>query len=208
MLTLPVPLDDRQAARARLVDDRLRARVPELRDPFVATWEDHHRLVMDQGTPWLFCPLAIDPLRNRKGGYPLPDEVSDELRRIADAGAAFDEIALAHELDPGSKVLADIVDVPGTGLVLSPRDAAKALGRTPPPQSSVDAVRRVEEGVTKAGRIARRGIEGLAVTAVAIPAALAAAAATDPIIFGVAGIQGTPIAGRPVLYYPLAAWLW
>ena len=205
MLTLPVPLDDLQVKQARLVDERLRSRVPDLRAPFVAIWENHHRLVMDKAVPWLFCPLEIDPLRNPRGGYPLPTEVASELSRLSEAGASFDQIALAHELDPTSKALANIDDVPSEGLIMSPRDAAKALGRTPAPESSLASARKIDEGLRKTGRVVRRGIEGLALAAVALPAA---ALASDPIVFGVAGIHGVPMSGKPVLYYPLAAWLW
>jgi hypothetical protein len=205
MLTLPVPLDDVQLERAQLVDRRLRSRVPALREPVAATWELHHRLLHDQGRPWLLCPVELDPLRNRRGGYPLPAEAEATLRGLADAGATFDQIAIAHELDPASPALARLGDVPPEGLALTPRTAARALGRTPAPEESVEAARRIDERVRKAGRVVRKVGEGVAVAAVALPIA---ALASDPIVFGVVGIHGVPAPGKPALYYPLAAWLW
>lgn len=44
-------------------------------------------------------PLEVDPYLTKEGGYPFPDGVARQLRRIWDGGAQFHRIAIAHEVD-------------------------------------------------------------------------------------------------------------
>lgn len=204
MLTLPAPLDDRRRAAAARTDHDLRTRVPSLRPPFAATWEDRHRLVVQDGKPWLFGPLESDPYTNRSGGYPLPADVEETLRGLALQGAEFHRIAIAHELDASGPVAAHLEDVPLHGRPITAKQAATFLGRAPATEEARHAARQIDERLRKAGRAARRLGEGAVIAAAAIPASIA----LDPIIFGVVGIGGLPLAGLPSLYYPLAAWRW
>lgn len=202
MLSTRHPLRADLWERALANDRELRTRVPSLRKPVLGDWQDNHRLVVDQGVPWIFGPLEIDPLLSRRGGMPLPDEIAAELRALSDAGATFERILVAHEVDPSGPVARLADDVPPWGVALSSADARRCVTRPSPSQRSREGADTLDGRVRRAGRVGRRIAETAAVVAAAPLAVL------DPIVFGVNGIVGPPRHDEPAVFYPLAAWRW
>lgn len=204
MLTLAKPLPAKHAAAALTIDKQMRAKLPALPNPLVATWTEQPRLVLDRGTPWMVTPLESDPYTSRAGGYPFPAGVAAQLQRISAAGARFHRIAIAHELDPHGPVATMIGTIPPAGLIVEGKTARACLGETPAPAETKHLAATLDKAVKTTLRFAAR----TATAAAAAPAALAAALQLDPIVFGVIGIDRHPRTGEPAIYYPLAAWRW
>jgi hypothetical protein len=207
MKNLTCPINERERAQVVRIDNELRDRVPALRAPFVAPWEEQQRLVVDRGQPWLFGPLEVDPYRRRDGGYPMPAPVDATLRSIAAAGAAFHRIAIAHELASERVGVTYLEELPAGGVLVPAAEARRMLGPAPAAEESVASARRLDEALRRTGRAVRRVGEGVA-TVAAGTAAVVLAPLADPIVFGVVGLHGLPLPGQPALHYPLAAWLW
>lgn len=208
MLTLAKPLAAKHAAAALDIDKTMRAKLPALPNPLVASWEEQPRLVLDRGMPWMVTPLESDPYRTGGGGYPFPAQVSAQLERVSLGGARFHRIAIAHELDPSGPVAKLISEIPPAGLVITSKTATECLGATPTPQKP----RHLASTMDKAAKTLIRAAKLSATAALAAPVAAAGALAgglyLDPIVFGVIGIDGKPRTGEPAIYYPLAAWTW
>ena len=202
MLTTRNPLSPDLWERALERDRTLRTRVPQVRKPVLADWQDGHRLVVDKGVPWVFGPLEIDPLLDRRGGMPLPDDVTAQLTQLSEAGAAFDRIVVAHELDPDGPASRHADDVPAWGLPISSVDARRYVTRPRASERSLDSAGALDDRLRRAGRLSRRIAETAAIVAVAPLGVL------DPIVFGVNGVVGQPRDGEPAIFYPLVAWRW
>jgi hypothetical protein len=207
MLTLIKPLPATHAAAALTIDKQMRAKLPALPNPLVATWTEQPRLVLDRGMPWLVTPLESDPYTTG-GGYPFPSEVATQLQRISAAGARFHRIAIAHELDPHGPVEDMLDTILPAGLIVDGKTAGACLGETPAPEQTKNLAGVLDKAVKTTLRIAT----ATATAAVAAPAAIAGgllgATGLDPIVFGVIGIDNHPRTGEPAIYYPLAAWRW
>ncbi|ABM16748.1 hypothetical protein [Mycolicibacterium vanbaalenii] len=200
MLTLNAPLIEKEAAAAVSIDRTMRAKLPDLPNPIVASWDERQRLVIDRGDPWIVGPLEIDPYLTKTGGYPFPLPVADQLQRIADGGARFHRIAIAHEVDPTGPVKSLLPKVTRTGLAITPKEARGCLGQIPaaakPKELAASMDKAIKKVFTTAGRVAAGAAEVLS------------APMLDPIVFGVVAVHGRPATGRPAIYYPLAAWKW
>jgi hypothetical protein len=200
MLTLVKPLQRDEAAMALDIDRTMRAKLPELPNPLIATWDERQRLVLSRGEPWIVGPLEIDPYLTKAGGYPFPDGVAARLHRISQDGARFHRIAIAHEADPKGRVAELLPAVGSHGLPVSQKQVRDYLGKTPAAQKP----RALAESMDNA---LRKTAKGLGVAAGAVGTALAAPM-LDPIVFGVIGVSGQPASGAPAIFYPLAAWVW
>ena len=206
MLTTRLPATDAQWVRALEQDRGLRSRVPQLRQPLLADWQDNHRLVVDKGVPWIFGPVEIDPLLDRQGRMPLPDDIAAELRALAAAGAEFDRIVIAHELDAEGPVASLCDDVPAWGRPISGADARRCVVPPTASEATRSGASQLDDRVRRAAEIGR-GIARTAAVVAAAPLALPLAV-MDPIIFGVNGIGAPPRHDEPAVFYPLAAWVW
>ncbi len=206
MLTLAKPLAAEHAAAALDIDKTMRAKLPALPNPLVASWEEQPRLVIDRGLPWMVTPLESDPYRTGGGGYPFPAQVSAQLERISAGGARFHRIAIAHELDPAGSVAKLISEIPPAGLVITSKTATECLGKTPEPHKPQQLASAMDKAARTLMRAAKVG--ATAVLAVPVAAAGLLGGGLDPIVFGVIGIDGQPSKGEPAIYYPLAAWTW
>jgi hypothetical protein len=199
MLTLTRPLRQKHAAMAIAIDQTMRAKLPVLPNPLVASWDERQRLVIDRSEPWIIGPLEIDPYLTKAGGYPFPARVADQLQRISAGGARFHRIAIAHEVDRNEAVAALLPKMTPAGLPITPQEAKACLGRLPSAQKPKQLAAAMDKAV--------KNVIGCAVGATT--AVLAAPAMMlDPIVFGVIGIGGQPRTGEPAVYYPLAAWKW
>lgn len=208
MLTLAKPLAAKHAALAAEIDKTMRAKLPALPNPLVASWEEQPRLVLDRGMPWMVTPLENDPYRTGGGGYPFPAQVSAQLERISAGGARFHRIAIAHELDPNGPVAEMIKQIPPAGLVITAKTATECLGKTPAPHKTQHLASTMDKAANTLIRAAKFSATAALAAPVAAAGLLAGGAGLDPIVFGVIGIDGQPRNGQPAIYYPLAAWTW
>ena len=85
------------------VASRLAARCPQLAPPATVRWSARPVAGLDRATPWLWGPADRDPLLG-PGGPADTAPPAAELRRIVAAGARFDAVGVAHELDPDGPV--------------------------------------------------------------------------------------------------------
>lgn len=200
MLTLAKPLQKREAALAISIDRTMRSKLPALPNPIVASWDEGHRLVISQDEPWIVGPLEQDPYLTKGGGYPFPDGIATRLQSIAQGGARFHRIAIAHEVDPKGAVAALLPKLTKRGLPMTPKEVRACLGKAP-------AAEQPKALAASMDNVIRKTVGGLAAAASTVGSALAAPM-LDPIVFGVIGVTGQPVTGRPAIYYPLAAWVW
>ena len=144
MLTLVKPLQETEVAKAISIDQAMRAKLPALPNPIVASWDERHRLMMSRGELWIIGPLELDPYLNKSGGYPFPDGVTDQLRRISQGGARFHRIAIAHEVDPKGSVSTLLPKLRSAGAAYPsrPRRRRPCSGRRRPPRSRRTSQRR------------------------------------------------------------------
>lgn len=198
MLTLTRPLPKKEAAMAIAIDQTMRAKLPVLPNPLIASWDERPRLVIDRGDPWIVGPLEIDPYLTKAGGYPFPAAVANQLQKISAGGARFHRIAIAHEVE-WYAVKALLPKVTPAGLAISPQEAKSFLGAAPTAQKPKDLAAGMDKAIKKIAGVAA----GAGAAVLAAPAML-----LDPIVFGVVGIVGPPRVGEPAIYYPLAAWNW
>jgi hypothetical protein len=200
MLTLAKPLQETEDAKAISIDQAMRAKLPALPNPIVASWDERHRLVMSRGEPWIVGPLELDPYLNKSGGYPFPEGVATQLRRISQGGARFHRIAIAHKVDPKGSVSTLLSKVGRRGLPVTTKEAQAFLGKAPAAEKPKDLAASMDTAI-------RKTMGGLAGAAGAVGSVLAAPM-LDPIVFGVIGVAGPPMPDQPAIYYPLAAWVW
>lgn len=203
MLTLTQPLTQKDAAIAVRIDQTMRAKLPKLPNPLVASWDEGQRLVVSRGEPWIVGPLEIDPYLTKAGGYPFPTAVTEQLQRISLGGARFHRIAIAHEVDPHGPVTALLPKLTRHGLPITPKDTKSFLGKPPAAEKPKDLVATFDKALKKAIGAAKTGATAAGAAAAGIGDAL-----LDPIVFGVVGVHGAPKTGDPAIYYPLAAWIW
>ncbi|HEX8520382.1 MAG TPA: hypothetical protein VF667_12380 [Pseudonocardia sp.] len=174
----------------RLVAD-LDRRWPELPRSVVLPYSPLPVVLENRGTPWLYGPAWRDPLLGEDGPGFVPRRVRSELRRMVAADLPFDDVAVAHELDPEGPVRALrplLADGPRT----CTDEVARALVGPVPDHS----------GVARAV-----GILDALVGGPAPWAADALEVLLDPIVFGVVAPYGL-LHGAPAVFQPLAAWRW
>lgn len=205
MLTLVAPLQKDQCAMAIEIDKTMRAKLPALPNPIVASWQEALRLVIDRGQPWIIGPLDNDPYLTKAGGYPLPAEVAEQLHAISARGARFHRIAIAHEVNPNGAVAGLLPKARHGGLALTPQQAKACLGPAPAAEKSKQLAAAMDKSIRK---MLRAAAKGSAAVGAALAAPILAPMMLDPIVFGVVGMGGTPMIDRPAIYYPLAAWKW
>ncbi|TCO13874.1 hypothetical protein EV652_12534 [Kribbella steppae] len=160
-----------------------------------AVWHDDPLIVLDGTVPYLVTPAARDPHRGADGRHLVPTAQLAQLRRLVDAGLQFDEIAIAHELDPDGPVSTLLPVLRSGPMTCSDEVARTVVGPVPEHPGVAKVVRaldRVAGGFSAAGSLVRAGAE----------------AVLDPIVFGVIGLDPALRDGTPALWYPLAAWRW
>lgn len=155
-----------------------------------------HIVAPGHGRDWVLTDLAGDPLFAHAGGFPVPDAQLAELRRIQNAGVAFDAIYVAHEVRSGA---------------VSPDAPLELEALLPPPPRAIERLsNRLGAGAARiwnAGRLPIRLATMTATAGAAMAAALPAAIAIDPIVLGVKGAPGRPLgAGEPALWFYLTHW--
>lgn len=199
------------ADQARKVDLDIRKRAPELKPALVAPWVDHARLYKDEGGPWLVTPYDTDPLTQKDGGYPFPKDVKRVLSGLVARGVDFDDLAIAHELDPKGPAGALLGKIPSTGIAVDAHAAKELVGPLPATHATMQMASVMDKSTKLAGQGLRHAPKILAGAAIA-PLALVALApialadGLDPIVFGVKHIEGDKKCAS--LWYPLAAWKW
>src|SRR6476659_780522 len=103
MQALNIRYDATMDAATRVDIERVIAELerqfPQLPPPIVRPWSDQPLLALDRG-PWLLSPARSDPVMGDAGPAVLPRAQRRQLQRIANTGAHFDAITVAHELDP------------------------------------------------------------------------------------------------------------
>jgi hypothetical protein len=194
--TLDIRHDDTIDAATRTDVERVIAELeqqfPQLPPPIVRPWSDQPLLALDRGQPWLLSPARSDPVMGDRGPAVLPRDQRRQLRRIANTGAHFDAIAVAHELDPSGPAgsLVDLLrDGPRT---CSDEVARELVGSIPAHPGLVRAVEMLE-------RLGNGDVPGRA--------ARVLDRLLDPIVFGV--VAPWPlIHGVPSVWQPLVAWRW
>lgn len=177
--------------RAALVNARadVAARCPQLAPPATVRWSARPVAGLDRATPWLWGPADRDPLLGPGGPAVIPLPQLRELRRIVAAGARFDAVGVAHELDPDGPV--------------RPLLPLLADG----PRTCSDEVARELVGPVPARPGATRLLDGLVGGAAAGRLAGALDQILDPIVFGV--VAPWPLTdGVPSLWFPLVVWRW
>ncbi len=170
--------------------------VPDLVTPLVGSWHDQPVLYLDKGLPWLLVPYDQDPLRQSDGGYPFPADVRRQLERVNERGVRFDDLAIAHELDPVGPIKSLIRTIPHQGIACDSKAAAVLIGDLP----ATGTTHKVGRALESAPRAIKTLLKGVAqAPAMLLPL-------LDPIIFGVLHIKAdkTDLS----LWYPLAAWKW
>lgn len=178
-------------ARAALVRTQaaVAARYPQLAPPTAVRWSAHPVVGLDRATPWLWGPADRDRLLGPGSPAVIPLPQLRELRRVVAAGAHFDAVAVAHELDPDGPV--------------RPLLPLLADG----PRTCSDEVARELVGPVPARPGATRLLDGLVGGAAAGRLAGALDRILDPIVFGV--VAPWPLThGVPSLWFPLVAWRW
>src|SRR6185369_2962851 len=98
----------------------------------------------DRATPWMYGPANTDPLMGDRGPAVLPRRQRRQLARIAAAGARFDAIGVAHELEPdgpAKDLLPLLTDGPRT---CSETVARELVGPVPPHPGLAATVRALE----------------------------------------------------------------
>jgi hypothetical protein len=175
----------------RVIAD-LELQFPQLPPPVVLPWSDHAVVALDRGQPWLLSPARSDPVMGVRGPAVLPRRQRRQLQRMVTAGARFDEVAVAHELDPDG-LPESLVDLLRDGPRACSNEVARELvGPVPPHPGLVRAMGMLDAlvGGDAPGRAARM-LDRL----------------LDPIVFGV--VAPWPLAhGVPSVWQPLVAWSW
>lgn len=202
MLVLDRALSPKEQVLAIAADARVRKHAPDLEPAQIATWRETPVLTRDGGRPWVLLPFDKDPLRNRAGGYPLPEQVSKDLQRIARTGVAFHRLAVAHELAETPQATRLLTGAGPAGVEIKERQAARLIGKVPPTPELDRRAKSLDATVLRVLTLAGEGL------AMAGSAALAPLTGVDPILFGVVGLEGNPTPGNAALYYPLVAWVW
>lgn len=160
-----------------------------------ADWHDDPLIALDGSVPYLVTPADRDPHRLPDGTHPIPKAQLGQLRRLERTGLRFEEIAIAHELDPDGAVSA-LLPLLERGPVTCSDQVARLVTGPVPKHPGVARVAKaldfVAGGVSAIGSAARTRAEGL----------------LDPIVFGVIGLDGAPRDGAPALWYALVAWRW
>ena len=140
---------------------------------------DKHRVYPGRGRDWVLLNLADDPLLRDPDGFPMPQRVVNQVRRIAKSGIEFDGLYIAHEVAPHA--VSEYTPV-----------TIDTLTPPPPPQ-----VMQLSKRLGLVGKV----LWGMAAVPLAISGALTTAAAAaasavarDPILLGVVVAPGRPFA--------------
>lgn len=157
---------------------------------------------------WYFMPLEEDPLWDHEHGYPMPDRIISDLRRLNQAGIEFDCLYTSHE---ALKKQADAT-------YHATRDRATPDMVVPPPSPKGQAASaRLGGWAGQVLRMATWPMLGLGLGLVATGAVASAVAATavtaltlDPILFGcVAADRRQGIKpNTPAAFVYLGHWTW
>jgi hypothetical protein len=133
---------------------------------------------------WVVLRLVDDPLYQR-GELAMPNAVRQQLTRLDNAGVAFDDLLIAHEVLKGQLA----------ARALKPDEVSKAILTTPqPPTRGRRAFSAVLNGLKLAGT-----------AALTAPLALAGSFA-DPVLIGVITSTGSLKPGTPAAYFLVARW--
>ena len=158
---------------------------------------DGHRVYSGSRSDWVLLNLADDPLLEDRDGFPVPERVLKDLRRVADK-VDFDALFVAHEVPRGA--------------VVEDRPPSPEVFLPPPPSS----VQSLSSGLGVAGQVfwvlaaAPLAISGLVAELVAGGAALVGGAVSlDPVLLGVVvGPDGRLEPGEPAAWFYLGHWIW
>lgn len=136
---------------------------------------------------WVLLPAEEDPLLQDPDGYPIPERVLRDLRRLADGGVAFDALYIVHEL--------------------SYREA-EPWPQALIPQPSVAMVQRGDRLAAHAARVWGRALSPLRRSGGRRPApAGPAITGLDPLVLGVLLAPGRAVcAGELALWVGIARW--
>lgn len=149
---------------------------------------------------WHLMPLAEDPAWDHRHGFPMPQEVIAQLRRIEAANLGLDTLYIAHETPkvrgylPGSVEHKSLLMPP-----VSPRAQARAqtMGNVAAKLLQAAFAPVLLAGVVGAGAVATAAI------------AAGALVGLDPIIFGlVTDPQHGLRPGTPAAWMYLCSWTW
>lgn len=205
LLKIDSPLTAKQQHAAIHADRAVRKFAPHLANASLASWSEVPRLVQDRKGSWAILPMEIDPYRTKTGGYPFPAEVAKELSSLAKTGVVFDRLAVAHELAPSERSAKLLAKARSGSVEISVKEAHDLVGKLPAPAALKERVFGFDAGVRRSLAALTKGA---AIAGAAALAPVAMVGDLDPIVFGVVGLEGSPRAGEPALFYPLAAWEW
>ncbi len=161
----------------------------------LASWHDDPVIALDGTVPYLVTPAARDPHSEPGGSHVIPTVQLAELRRLEEAGMRFDEIAIAHELDPHGPVSGLLPVLRRGPVTCSDEIARMVVGPVPEHPGMIRTVLtldRVVGGFSAVGSTVRTRAEAI----------------LDPVVFGVIGLDSAVRDGAPALWYPLVAWRW
>ena len=164
---------------------------PTLPAPMVLEWSDNPFITLKLGVPWIYEPVALDPLRSSRGAAVLPGRVQARLKRTARLAVPFHRVAMAHELDPDGPV----------------RDELSELRSGPRPCTGDDARRLVRKVPANLWVTRFLALLDAAITGATFAVRTRAAAARKQVIYGVVASSAIRD-GEFCLWYPLAAWRW
>jgi hypothetical protein len=147
---------------------------------------------------WVLLDAASDPLLKEPNGFPVPDRVLRDLRRVADR-VEFDAIYVAHEVPRGAvteegppRVEAFLPPAPPEVARLS-----KRLGGTSAALWTLAAAPLVLAGL----------LGGLVLAGTAVVAAMGTTIGLDPVLLGVIVRPGhAPATGEPAAWFHLGHW--
>jgi len=145
---------------------------------------------------WVLMNLGEDPLFQDRDGFPVPERVLDELRRVRRSGVDFDALYVAHEVHlgtirEGARLTAEMLMPPPPRTVQQLSDRLGAAGRIAWAIATLPIVATgVVGGLIAAGTAATVSIVGL-----------------DPILLGVVvGLNRPVVPGEPAAWFYLDHW--
>jgi hypothetical protein len=162
------------------------------------------RSYVGDGTDWVLMPA-----RPNDTDY-IPKAQAQALIKLDKAGLLFPVLYVGHEV-PKGRLPVPSSTTPGSSLVVSPIEAASAVGEVPPPVATVDLAQRLNDRAKQVFGLMAKAVPVLGIV-VAAPFVLAAGAVAslatlDPVIFG-AIPAGSLAPGEPAAWYVLVRWAW